>query len=178
VPSPGFALFDAAIGRCGIGWSVRGITGVQLPEPADQQTVTRLLRRMPHAVEAGPPPEIGRVVDAIVALLRGESRRLTEVTLDMDGIPVFDRRVYEITRTIPPGGTLTYGELAARIGTPGAARAVGQALGRNPFAIVVPCHRVLGAGGEVGGFSASGGPATKRRLLELEGDQLGLDWAR
>src|SRR5439155_16025712 len=90
------------------------------------------------------------------------------VALDMERLPAFHRRVYEIARTIPPGETLSYGELAARLGVPGAARAVGQTLGRNPVAIVVPCHRVLAAGGKVGGFSANGGITTKLRLLSIE----------
>src|SRR5262249_61450420 len=90
------------------------------------------------------------------------------VRLDRTGVPAFRRRVYEAARTIPPGQTLSYGEVAACAGSPGAARAVGQALGKNPFAIVVPCHRVLAAGGRVGGFSAQGGIATKLRLLALQ----------
>ena len=90
----------------------------------------------------------------------------------MEGIPPFHRRVYEVTRTIPRGETLSYGDVAAEVGSPGAARAVGQALGRNPFAIVVPCHRVLAAGGKVGGFSATGGVGTKLRILDLEGTEL------
>ena len=87
----------------------------------------------------------------------------------MDGVPEFHRRVYEAARAIPPGNTLSYGDIAKRVGAPGAARAVGQALGRNPFPIVVPCHRVLAAGGKIGGFSAQGGVATKRRMLAIEG---------
>jgi methylated-DNA-[protein]-cysteine S-methyltransferase len=111
---------------------------------------------------------VRRALEGIVALLRGEPGDLTEVTLDLDGVPPFHRRVYEVARGIPPGATLSYGEIAARLGSRGAARAVGQALGRNPFAIVVPCHRVLAAGGKVGGFSATGGVVTKLRLLSIE----------
>jgi methylated-DNA-[protein]-cysteine S-methyltransferase len=107
--------------------------------------------------------------DGIVALLAGAKRDLREVLLDMAGIPEFNRRVYELARTIPPGSILTYGEIAMRLGAPGTARAVGQALGQNPFPIVVPCHRVLAADGRMGGFSAPGGVATKRRMLEIEG---------
>ena len=110
-----------------------------------------------------------RALDGIVALLRGEASDLSAVALDMERVPPFHRRVYEAARTIPPGATLSYGEIAARLGAPGSARAVGQALGRNPFAIVVPCHRVLAAGGKVGGFSANGGVTTKLRLLSIEG---------
>lgn len=165
----GFTLFDTAIGRCGLVWSERGIAGVQLPEESEIETCARLLQRFPEAREAAPPPEVRRALDGIVALLRGEASDLSGITLDMDGVPPFHRRVYQVARTIPPGATLSYGEIAARLGEPGAARAVGQALGRNPFAIVVPCHRVLAAGGKVGGFSASGGVATKLRMLSIEG---------
>jgi O-6-methylguanine DNA methyltransferase len=165
----GCSFFDTAIGSCGIAWSARGVVGVQLPEATDQATRARLLRRFPGTREAAPPPEVQRAVDGVVELLGGEANDLSAVTLDMDGVPPFYRRVYTLARTIPPGATLSDGDVAARIGAPGAARAVGQALGRNPFAIVVPCHRVLAAGGKMGGFSANGGIATKRRLLAIEG---------
>ena len=165
----GFALFDTAIGRCGIAWSEGGVVGVQLPEERELETRSRLLRRFPDAREASPPPDVTRAIDGIVALLRGEASDLSTVVLDMEGVPPFHRRVYEIARSIPPGATLSYGEIAERLGVRGAARAVGHALARNPFAIVVPCHRVLAAGGKVGGFSASGGVTTKLRLLSIEG---------
>ena len=168
----GFALFDTAIGRCGVAWGGRGIAGVQLPEAGERETRARMLRRFPAAGEAAPPLEVQRVVDRIVALLRGEVNDLSTVKLDMDEVPAFHRRVYEAARVIPPGMTLSYGDIAARVGAPGAARAVGQALGRNPFPIIVPCHRVLAAGGKIGGFSAQGGVATKRRMLAIEGVQL------
>jgi methylated-DNA-[protein]-cysteine S-methyltransferase len=167
-----FALFDTAIGRCGIAWGDRGIAGVQLPEAGERETRARMLHRFPAAGEAVPPPEVQRAVDGIVALLRGEDSDLSDVALDMEHVPAFHRRVYEVARTIPPGMTLSYGAIAARIGASGAARAVGQALGRNPFPIVVPCHRVLAAGGKIGGFSAEGGITTKRRMLAIEGAQL------
>ena len=168
----GFALFDTVIGRCGVAWGGRGIAGVQLPEAGERETLARMLRRFPAAGEATPPPEVRQVIDRIVALMRGEASDLSTVTLDMDEVPVFHRRVYEAARAIPQGMTLSYGEIATRVGAPGAARAVGQALGRNPFPIVVPCHRVLAAGGKIGGFSAQGGIATKRRMLAIEGAQL------
>jgi methylated-DNA-[protein]-cysteine S-methyltransferase len=112
---------------------------------------------------------VARAIDEIVALLEGEPRDLTGVMLDMEHLPEFNRRVYAVARTVAPGETITYGEIAERIGERGAAQAVGQALGRNPFPIVVPCHRVLAAGGGMGGFSARGGVATKRRMLAIEG---------
>ncbi len=165
----GFTLFDTAIGRCGVAWGERGIVSVQLPEACDADTRARMIRRVPDAHPGTPPPAVKQAIDAITALLRGEARDLSTVALDMDRVPAFHRRVYEAARTIPPGRTRTYGEIATRLGAPGAARAVGQALGRNPFAIVVPCHRVLAAGGRVGGFSARGGTTTKLRMLALEG---------
>jgi len=165
----GFALFDTAIGPCGIAWGAHGIVGVQLPEGRAPETRARLAQRFPDARETAPPPEVARAREHIVALLQGEESDLAGIELDMAGVPPFHRRVYEAARTIAPGATLSYGEIAARIGAPGSARAVGQALGRNPFVIVVPCHRVLAASGKVGGFSANGGIATKLRLLSLEG---------
>ena len=165
----GFTLFDTAIGRCGIAWGGRGVIGVQLPEASEARTSARMRRRFPDAREGPPPPAVRRAIEGIVALLRGERIELSAVALDLDGVPEFDRRVYEVARTIPPGATSSYGEIAARIDAPDEARAVGQALGQNPFPIVVPCHRVLAAGGKIGGFSANGGIATKLRLLSIEG---------
>jgi methylated-DNA-[protein]-cysteine S-methyltransferase len=168
----GFTLFDTAIGRCGIAWSERGVVGVQLPEAGEPETRARMLNRFPAAGEAAPPPEVQRALDSIVALLHGEASDLSAIALDMEGVPPFHRRVYEVARTIPPGKTLSYGAIAARLDARGAARAVGQALGRNPFPIVVPCHRVLAAGGKVGGFSAHGGNTTKLRMLAIEGARI------
>jgi len=167
-----FALFDTAIGRCGIAWGGQGVAGVQLPEAGEPETRARMLQRFPAAGEAPPPPEVQQAIERMVALLCGASSDLSAIALDMDQVPAFHRRVYEVARAIPPGMTLSYGDVAARVGAPGAARAVGQALGRNPFPIVVPCHRVLAAGGKIGGFSAQGGVVTKRRMLAIEGAQL------
>ncbi len=164
-----FVLFDTRIGRCGIAWSQQGIVGVQLPESDERATRARLMRRFPDAIEARPPAEMDSAVEGIRRLLAGERVDLSGVALDMDGVPVFHRQVYEIARSIPAGSTLTYGDIAGRLGAPEAARAVGQALGQNPFAIIVPCHRVLAAGGKLGGFSAPGGRTTKLRLLTIEG---------
>jgi methylated-DNA-[protein]-cysteine S-methyltransferase len=169
----GYALFDTPIGRCGIAWGERGIAGVQLPEAREPATRACLARRFPSARELAPPLDVRRVQDGIAALLRGEPSDLSGVVLDMDRVPPFHRRVYDGAREIPPGATLAYGELAARIGSPGAARAVGQALRRNPFAIIVPCHRVLAANAKIGGFTARGGVATKLRMLALEGAPAG-----
>jgi len=164
----GFTLFDTAIGRCGVAWSDRGLVGVQLPEASAAETRERMLQRFPAAAETAPPPKVQIAIDGIIALLRGQQNDLSAIALDMEGVAPFHRRVYETARSIPPGKTLAYGEVAARLGAAGAARAVGQALGHNPFPIIVPCHRVLSAGGKIGGFSAHGGTATKRRMLALE----------
>jgi methylated-DNA-[protein]-cysteine S-methyltransferase len=172
----GFCLFDTAIGSCGIAWGDRGqIVGTQLPETDEEGTRVRMRTRFPGAPELDPPPEVTAVTKRIRALLEGHRDPLLDVPLDMGDVPSFNQRVYEIARAIPPGRTLTYGEVAARLGDPGAARAVGQALGHNPFAPVVPCHRVLAAGTGAGGFSAAGGVATKLRMLQIEKAQLGAD---
>jgi methylated-DNA-[protein]-cysteine S-methyltransferase len=167
----GFALFETAIGHCGIVWSERRVAGVQLPERSEEATRNRIRRRFPAAREAVPPDVVQHAIGDIVALLDGEPRDLTHVTIDTDGMADFNRRVYAVARTIPPGATLSYGEIAERLGDRSLARDVGQALGQNPIPIVVPCHRVLAAGGKVGGFSAPGGVVTKLRLLTIEGAQ-------
>ena len=169
MPAHGFTLFDTAIGRCGIAWSDDGIAALQLPEATDAATRARIARTCPAVVEAPPPPAAEAAIASVAALLRGEPADLSDIALDLSGVPDFDRRVYAAARAIPAGRTQTYGALAARLGDPGAARAVGGALGRNPVAIIVPCHRVVAAGGAMGGFSAGGGVATKRRILAIEG---------
>jgi methylated-DNA-[protein]-cysteine S-methyltransferase len=164
----GFTLFDTDIGPCGIAWGERGVIAVQLPEASAVRTRARLMRRCPGAREAPPPPEVQAAIEGIVALLRGEARDLSHVALDMERVEEFDRRVYEIARNIPSGETLSYGEIAVGLGGRELARDVGQSLGRNPFPIIVPCHRVLAVGGKAGGFSANGGVTTKLRLLTIE----------
>jgi len=169
-----FTVFETAVGRCAILWSGRGIVGALLPEACESDMRRRLLDRCPDAREAPPPQDVARARDGMAALLRGEPRDLSNVALDMDLAPPFRRRVYEATRAILPGETRSYGAIAQIIGAAGAARAVGQALGRNPWAILVPCHRVLAAKGGLGGFSAHGGLATKARLLAIEGAWTGV----
>lgn len=164
----GWVLFDTAMGKCGVAWGDRGIAGVQLPEATEAATRARMRRRFPGVSEASPPAEITRVLESIIALLRGGTADFSSVELDLTGIADFQRRVYQLTRSIPAGETTTYGAIATRLGDPATARAVGQALGANPFPIVVPCHRVVAANGRPGGFSAAGGVATKLRLLEVE----------
>ncbi|MDS0134928.1 MULTISPECIES: methylated-DNA--[protein]-cysteine S-methyltransferase [unclassified Amycolatopsis] len=165
----GFTVFETAIGACGLAWRDDVVIGTSLPEGSASATRAWLIRRFPDAVEGPPPAPVQEAVDAIVALLGGTRQDLASVALDMTGVPEFNRRAYEVARTIPPGRTLTYGDIAHRLGQPGSAQAVGQAMGHNPFPIIVPCHRVLAAGGKDGGFSARGGVGTKRRMLVIEG---------
>jgi methylated-DNA-[protein]-cysteine S-methyltransferase len=166
----GHALFDTAIGVCGIAWGPAGVIAVQLPEADALRTRERLLKGLPSMPEvADPPAEVQAGIDGVQALLKGEARDLCEVALDMSRLTPFQRDVYALARAIPPGQTRTYGELARDLGDLGLSRAVGQALGHNPFAPIVPCHRVLAAGNRPGGFSAGGGAATKLRMLAIEG---------
>jgi methylated-DNA-[protein]-cysteine S-methyltransferase len=164
-----YTLFRTAIGACGIAWGARGIVAVQLPEANESATLARLLRAHCGAGRRRPALEMRPTIDDIVALLGGQPRDLQHARLDMAQVPPFHQRVYGIVRKIPAGQTRSYGEVAALCGERGAARAVGQAMARNPFPIIVPCHRVLAAGGKSGGFSASGGVGTKLRLLAIEG---------
>jgi len=168
-----FAVFETAIGPCAVIWSARGIAGVQLPEANEGATRSRVRRRFPGAGEAVPPPAVQEAIDGMRALLRGERRDLSGIVIDETDIPEFNRRVYAIVRRIPPGSTLTYGEVAEQHGDRTLARAVGQAMGENPTPIIMPCHRVLAAGGKSGGFSAPGGIVTKLQLLTIEGAQPG-----
>ena len=171
----GHAVFETALGLCGIAWEQGALVGVLLPEESETATRARMRRLHPGL----PPTDVDRTpayvreaIDRIAALLAGEPDDLRDLPLDMTRVPAFHRRVYALVRDIPPGHTLTYGEVAARLGDPTAARAVGQALGRNPFAPVIPCHRVLASGGRAGGFSAGGGVDTKRRMLQAEGARM------
>jgi methylated-DNA-[protein]-cysteine S-methyltransferase len=165
----GFAIFDSGIGRCGIAWGYSGILGVQLPEAREIDTRRRLFQLYPDAREARPPLNTEIAIEGIVALLRGAPADLTDVTLDMTGIHAFNQRVYEFTRRIPRGETRTYDEVAASLRLTGAVHSVAQAIGRNPFVIIVPCHRVLEAGSYADKISPHGGVISKRRLLSIEG---------
>ena len=165
----GHTLFKTALGVVAIAWTEQGISRVWLPEANADRLRARLLARFRRPAARELPGEVSSTIDGIVALLAGEPRDLTGIRLDTNGVPAFHLQVYEVARRIPPGATLTYGQVAEAVGDPGAARAVGQALGRNPFPIIVPCHRVLAANGRLGGFSAPGGVTTKQRLLAIEG---------
>ena len=163
-----YLVFDTALGRCGIAWRGGRVVATCLPETDDGRVVAALRRRAPDLEPGVPPPAIAAGIDAVRRLLDGAAERIDFLDLDLDRVPEFDRRVYAVTVGIPPGETRTYGQVARAIGELDAARAVGRALGANPIPIIVPCHRVLAAGGGIGGFSAPGGVATKRRLLAIE----------
>ena len=165
----GYTVFDTGIGRCGIAWGSFGIVGVQLPEAREIETRGRMLRQYPEAREARPPLNVEIAIEGIVALLRGQPTDLTDVMLDMSGIHAFNARVYAFARTIPRGETRTYGEVAASLRASGAVHSVAQAISRNPFMIIVPCHRVLEAGSYADKISPNGGAISKRRLLSIEG---------
>ena len=165
----GYTIFDTMIGRCGIAWGDSGVIGVQLPEAREIETRRRLFRLYPEARELRPPLNVEMAIEGIVALLRGEPADLSEVILDMTGIPAFNARVYAFTRTIPRGETRSYGEVATNLRASGAVHSVAQAISRNPFMIIVPCHRVLEAGGYADKISPHGGTISKRRLLSIEG---------
>ena len=173
VQGGGWTFFATAVGRCALAWGPRGIVALQLPEATPEATQARLLRAAGALPEAAPPPSVAVAIGTIAAFLDGRTRSMDGVPLDMRGVTDFQRRVYGLALRIAPGQTCTYGELAEQLGGRHMARAVGQALGHNPFAPVVPCHRVLAAGGRPGGFSAEGGTATKLRLLQIEGASLG-----
>lgn len=163
-----FALFNTPIGTCAIAWSEQGILGLSLPDDDPEATRHFISSRVPGAGESAPTPEVEAIIAEIGRLLAGEPVDLLGARLDLTGVSDFHKRVYDEARRIPPGSTMTYGQIAQRLKAPGTARAIGQALGANPFPIIVPCHRVLGANGAVGGFSAPGGVETKLRILNIE----------
>jgi methylated-DNA-[protein]-cysteine S-methyltransferase len=169
----GYTIFDTGIGRCGVAWGYCGVIGVQLPEAREIETRKRLFQLYPDARELRAPMNVEIAIEAITALLRGQAADFSDVTLDMTGIHVFNRRVYELTRAIPRGETRTYGDVAARLGAPDAVNSVAQAISKNPFMIIVPCHRVLEAGGYADKISPHGGTISKRRLLSIEGTGAG-----
>jgi methylated-DNA-[protein]-cysteine S-methyltransferase len=167
-------MFETDIGACGVAWSEQGLTRFQLPE-ADEETTERRLRTSAQGAPlAEPPPPVARAIADLQRYFAGERVDFPGIDLDLTGVPSFYARVYEIARQVGWGETATYGELAARAGSPGAARGVGQAMSRNPVAVIIPCHRILASGNKVGGFSAYGGAVSKQRLLALEGVRLGM----
>jgi methylated-DNA-[protein]-cysteine S-methyltransferase len=165
----GCAVFDTSIGRCGIVWSEAGVVCVQLPEARELETRRRLYRLYPEAREQRPPVMIDIAIEGIAALLRGQTYDLSDVTLDTAGISIFNQRVYELARAIPRGETRTYSEIASQMRRSGAELSVAQAIGKNPFMVIVPCHRVLETGHYADKNSPFGGTISKRHLLSLEG---------
>jgi len=165
----GFSLFQTPIGRCGIAWAPVGLVGLNLPEADDRAAAMRLRHRFPALAMADPPEPVVDAIARIAAFLAGEPDDFLDLALDFGRTGPWERAVYEMARAIPAGTTITYGTLAGRLGDPARAQAVGQALGRNPWPIVVPCHRITAADGRMGGFSAPGGTTTKLKLLEIEG---------
>ncbi|MBR0752920.1 methylated-DNA--[protein]-cysteine S-methyltransferase [Bradyrhizobium jicamae] len=165
----GYTIFDTAIGRCGIAWGALGVVGVQLPEARELETRKHLFQLYPDAREMRPHEEIEVAIEGIAAILRGGDFDLSGVTLDMTGIPAFNQHVYQFARTIPRGETRTYEEVAGSLRASGAVYSVAQAIGRNPFMIIVPCHRVLEAGNYADRISPHGGVISRRRLLSIEG---------
>ncbi|QPF84524.1 methylated-DNA--[protein]-cysteine S-methyltransferase [Bradyrhizobium genosp. L] len=168
----GYTIFDTAIGRCGIAWGEAGVVGVQLPEAREIDTRRRLFQSYPDAREMRPPDEVEAAIEGIAATLRGGHSELAGVTLDITGIPAFNQRVYQFVRSIPRGETRTYDEVASGPRATGAVLSVAQAISRNPFMIIVPCHRVLEAGGYADRISPNGGSISKRRLLSIEGARM------
>jgi methylated-DNA-[protein]-cysteine S-methyltransferase len=167
-----YCLFDTGMGTLGVGWSARGLTRLQLPESSRAATERRLRYSSPDSAPDEPPAQVRQAITALETYLAGDSVDFARVPLDLARVSDFHRRIYDATRRIGWGETATYGELARQVGSPGAARAVGQAMGRNPIPIIIPCHRVLAGGRKIGGFSAHGGAATKTHLLALEGVHL------
>jgi methylated-DNA-[protein]-cysteine S-methyltransferase len=166
-----YRLFDTAIGPCGVAWSELGVTALQLPEVDASATEKRLRARAAKASQAA-PAGIDQLIAEVRDYMTGRKIDFAAVALDLTNVEAFQRAVYDAARAVPWGRTVSYGELARQTGSPGAARAVGHALSRNPVPIIIPCHRVLAKGRRVGGFSAHGGTFTKERLLALEGVRL------
>ncbi|MCA2406061.1 methylated-DNA--[protein]-cysteine S-methyltransferase [Rhizobium leguminosarum bv. viciae 248] len=168
-----YLIFETAGGFCGIAWSDAGITRFQLPTKSAEATERLLLRRLPDAEAGAPTPAVLETVAAVKRYFQGEETDFSGVELDLAGQDTFFRDIYAAARRVGWGHTTTYGALAKKLGVgPEAARDVGQAMAKNPVALIIPCHRVLAAGGKIGGFSAPGGSSSKARMLELEGVNL------
>ena len=169
-----YLIFETAAGFCGIAWNNAGITRFQLPTRSAKATERILLRRLPNAKPGVPAPDTAEAVTAAKRYFKGEETDFSDVRLDLGEQDPFFERIYAAARQVGWGHTTTYGALAKELGAgPETARDVGQAMANNPVALIIPCHRVLAAGGKVGGFSAPGGAAAKKRMLALEGIRLG-----
>lgn len=169
-----YLVFEVRGGFCGIGWSDAGVTRFHLPARSGEAVERSLVRRLPGAQPGEPPPEVSEAVAAVKRYFQGATVDFSDISLDLEGQDEFFRQIYAATRRVGWGETTTYGALAKGLGAgPEAARDVGQAMAKNPIPLIIPCHRVLAAGGKVGGFSAPGGAATKIRMLEMEGVRVG-----
>jgi len=169
-----YHVFETAGGYCGIAWNNVGIVRFQLPTRSAEATTRNLLRHMPDAERAAPTPEVSEAITAAKRYFNGEKIDFSDVRLDLDGQDEFFQQIYAALRCVGWGHTTTYGSLAKELGAgPEAARDVGKAMAKNPVPLIIPCHRVLAAGGKVGGFSAPGGATAKVHMLELEGVHLG-----
>lgn len=168
-----YLIFETAGGFCGIAWNDVGITRFQLPTKSAESTERLLQRRLPQAERGTPPPEIREAVGAVKRYFAGERVDFSSLRLDLEDQDDFFKEIYAAARRVGWGHTTTYGAIARELGAgPQAARDVGQAMAKNPVALIIPCHRVLAAGGKIGGFSAPGGSTSKARMLELEGVRL------
>lgn len=168
-----YFVFETQAGFCGIAWNDAGITRFQLPAKSAEAAAWLVRRRISAAEPGEPPPMVREAIAAAKRYFTGEEIDFSGFTLDLDGQLPFFKQIYAAARRVGWGHTTTYGALARELGAgPEAARDVGQAMAQNPVALFIPCHRVLAAGNKVGGFSAPGGAASKRRMLELEGVRL------
>jgi methylated-DNA-[protein]-cysteine S-methyltransferase len=168
-----YHLFETALGLCGVAWKDRALVGVQLPEK-DREATERRLAAKSKGTPAEPPAWVAGLIEDICKYCAGEKIDFSAVAVDLHAMDDFRQRLYAALREVAFGQTVTYGELAKQLDLSGweGARDVGEAMGRNPMPIVIPCHRVLAAGNKPGGFSAYGGTTTKKKLLALEGVDL------
>jgi O-6-methylguanine DNA methyltransferase len=180
VKQTAYSIFETPLGACGIAWKKSDssdgqpvVTFFQLPEATKKLTERRIAGITNGRRASAPPPRIAGIIKRVQKHLRGDVQDFGDVAVDLDGLGPFARQVYKVCRDIPAGRTLSYGELAKAMKRPAAARAVGQALGRNPVPLIIPCHRVLASGNKPGGFSAYGGFATKAKILTIEGVTIG-----
>lgn len=169
----GYCVFDSAIGACGIAWSAQGVTHVQLPEKDRAATEQHIARRSGGTLQT-PPPAIAKAIAAVQRYLTGERVDFSDIAVDLDAVGDFHKQLYGALRKVGWGKTTTYGALGKTLGITGDARDIGQAMGKNPVPVIIPCHRVLAAGNKIGGFSAPGGIFTKEKLLTLEGVAIGV----
>jgi methylated-DNA-[protein]-cysteine S-methyltransferase len=169
-----YHVFETAMGFCVIAWSNAGVARFQLPTKTAEAAERLVRRRAPGAAPGAPPQDIAAIVAAAKRYFAGEETDFSHVRVDLTGKDAFFTRVYAALRQVGWGRTTTYGALAKEVGAGReAARDVGEAMARNPAPLIIPCHRVLAAGGKIGGFSAPGGSTTKMRMLELEGVRAG-----